>query len=185
MLLLGRWLFPATDSVLVRGIAESLPFRDAAFDRIVCQGSLDHFVAPDDFMRETARLLRPGGRVVIALANYDSLSCRLGRAAYRFGRRARLPVAQHRQYWEIPPDHFHRGDLRFVRQLGGSHLQLERCYGLSMMWLCYSWGKFVDWLPDRVADRLLHRLQGLAHARPSLADMIVSVWRPRGDGGRP
>ena len=30
-------------------------------------------------MREAAHALAPGGRLIVALANYDSLSCRMGR----------------------------------------------------------------------------------------------------------
>ena len=44
---------------LVRGIAEGLPFPDASFDRVLCDSALDHFAAPDQGMREMARVLAP------------------------------------------------------------------------------------------------------------------------------
>ena len=78
MLGLSRWLFPDSNIVLVRGIAEALPFRDGSFDRVICQGSLDHFVHPRAFMREAARVVKPSGPAIIARANFASLSCRLG-----------------------------------------------------------------------------------------------------------
>lgn len=185
MLGLSRWLFPAAQVVLVRGVAEALPFRDGSFHRVICQGSLDHFVSPQDFMREANRVLRPDGRLVIALANYESLSCRLGRRlrwlAHTLFRR---PLSPHRPYWQPPPDHHHKGDLPFVRRLGGEHLRLERCYGISLLWLFqgwreWSWGKLLDKLPRSLANLVLRALDRAAYPLPSLADVIVSVWQPR------
>jgi len=110
MLGISRWLFPADKAVLARGVAEHLPFRAGSFDRVTCQGSLDHFVDPRAFMREAARLVKPGGYVIVALANYESLSCRIGRLWHRLDREVfRRPPPPHRKYWEIPADHFHRG----------------------------------------------------------------------------
>ena len=174
----SRWLFPAERVVLVRGIAEALPFRDGSFDRVICQGSLDHFVDPHAFMREAARLLRPDGRVIIALANYESLSCRLGRLPQRLAAallRRQLP--EQRPYWQPPPDHYHKGDLPFVRGLGGQTLRLERYYGCSLLWLLPGWGRALELLPRFITDRLLATLDLIANRTPGLADMIVSVWR--------
>ena len=184
MLGLSRWLFPAERVVLVRGIAEALPFRDGSFDRLICQGSLDHFVKPHEFMGEAARVLRPGGRVIIALANYESLSCRLGRFLYRVATDLlRRPQPPHRPYWQPPPDHFHRGDLPFVRALGKSTLRLESCYGLSLLWLLYYWGSVMDRLPRPLAQGVLQTLDRIAYRAPALSDMIVSVWRSHEQDG--
>jgi SAM-dependent methyltransferase len=165
---------------LVQGIAERLPFTDDSIDVVVCQGSLDHFARPHQFMAEAARILKPEGRAVIALANFESLSCRLSRALYRGKQALGLPVDRgQRPYWEIPPNHTFRGDLRLVRSLGGPHLELEECYGLSLMWLFRRWSLFLESLPAPVAWRLLNGLDRIAHSFPGAADMIVSVWRPR------
>ena len=186
MLGVSRWLYPRERIVLVRGIAESLPYRDGSFDRLICQGALDHFVAPQRFMDEAARILRPDGRVVMALANYASLSCRLGRVLHQMtditlGR----PPTTGRPYFEPPPDHFHRGTLAFVRRLGGQTLELERCYGISLLWLLrgfhkWTWGKTLDRLPAALAEGILRSLDRVAYRLPGLADMIVSVWKNRG-----
>lgn len=184
MLDVSRYLFSAADVILVRGVAEALPFADGSFDRIVCQGALDHFVAPDDFMREAARILAPDGRVIIALANYESLSCKLGRGARSLIERVRQrPLYAYRPYFEIPLDHYHKGDLAFVRKLGDGALKLDRCYGVSMMWLFRfwgerSWGRFLTHWPKPLASSALVMLDGLAYRTPLLADMIISVWKP-------
>ncbi|MCS7072317.1 MAG: methyltransferase domain-containing protein, partial [Anaerolinea sp.] len=45
--------------------AEALPFPDAAFDLITCRIAPHHFPNAFAFMRECARTLKPGGRLVI------------------------------------------------------------------------------------------------------------------------
>ncbi|MFF5784658.1 class I SAM-dependent methyltransferase [Streptomyces sp. NPDC012693] len=50
----------------VRGAAEGMPFDDAAFDRVHSVEAAQHFDDLAAFARETARVLRPGGRVVVA-----------------------------------------------------------------------------------------------------------------------
>lgn len=186
MLGVSRWLYPADQVVLVRGIAESLPYRDGSFDRVICQGALDHFVAPRRFMDDAARILRPDGRLVLALANYDSLSCRLGRILHHVTDAALgRPPTTGRPYFLPPPDHFHRGTLAFVERLGGATLELERCYGISLLWLLrgfhkWTWGKTLDRLPAVLAEGVLRSLDRLGRHVPAYADMIVSVWR-RGD----
>ena len=180
MLGLSRWVFPTSEVLLVRGIAEALPFRDGSFDRVICQGSLDHFVDPQAFMREAAQVLKPGGRLILALANYESLACHLGRLRQWLARDLLgRPRARDRPYWEIPHDHYHKGELSFVRGLGGPWFRLEQCYGVSLLWLIYGWERVLDRLPRDLALGLLATFDRIAYRTPALADMIVSVWRPR------
>jgi SAM-dependent methyltransferase len=181
MLALTRASCEGKDVLLVRSLGEQLPFAGATFDRLVCQGSLDHFVEPQAFIAEAARVMRPEGRLVIGLANYESLSCRLGRLRHAIGRRVwrNRPETDERAYWEIPLDHFHKGDLRFVKTLGGAHLRLERCYGVSMLWLFRGWDRALERLPGGAARNVLGGLDKVAQRLPGQADMIISVWQRR------
>ena len=181
MLALSRFVIARDAVSLTRGVAETLPFRSSSFDRIVCMGALDHFVDPGSFMRDAARILKPDGRVVIALANYDSLSCRLGRGIVRPFQRAasrllRRSSAQ-RPYWQPPEDHFHEGNLAFVRGLGGSDLVLARCYGISLLWLFPGWGLALAAMPARLRSAVTNTLDRRARGNVGLADTIISVWR--------
>lgn len=54
----------------VCGVAESLPFADASFDKIVSISCLEHFADPWRGIGEMARVLKPGGRIALSV---DSL----------------------------------------------------------------------------------------------------------------
>jgi len=185
MLALGRWLQPHDRVTRVRGIAEVLPFRGGSFDRVLCKGSLDHFADPAAFMREAARILTPDGRLVIALSNYESLSCHVGQAFYRVRQALGIPFPRGGRYWMQPPDHTVKGDLRFVQGLGDGYFRLERCYGVSLLWLFGPWSDIVDGLPLRLAWAMMTFLDCGAYRLPGAADMIVSVWRLRGPSWEP
>lgn len=53
---------PAT---FVEGVATSLPFEDATVDLVWCERVLQHLDDPQGAVTEMARVLRPGGRVVL------------------------------------------------------------------------------------------------------------------------
>ena len=46
-----------------------LPFSDGSFDAVLCCVSIDYLVRPIEVLREAARVLRPGGQVVITFSN--------------------------------------------------------------------------------------------------------------------
>jgi len=51
---------------MTRGVAEHLPFPDAAFDLVVSTTSFDHWEDQRAGLRECARVLATGGRFVLA-----------------------------------------------------------------------------------------------------------------------
>lgn len=54
-----------TKPSFARADAENLPFADASFSGAVCGGSLNEFGDPARVLRETRRVLEPGGRLAI------------------------------------------------------------------------------------------------------------------------
>jgi SAM-dependent methyltransferase len=50
-----------------------LPFADAAFDRVFCHNLLECLPDPGAFVAEAGRVLRPGGRLVLAHSDFDTL----------------------------------------------------------------------------------------------------------------
>jgi SAM-dependent methyltransferase len=61
--------FEITDyaSTDVLGVAEHLPFRDAAFDGVICVAVLEHVKDPFQVARELQRVLKPGGFMYCAV----------------------------------------------------------------------------------------------------------------------
>lgn len=49
----------------VVGDAEALPFGPQSFDAVLCSNSFHHYPHPERFFAEAARVLRPGGRLVL------------------------------------------------------------------------------------------------------------------------
>lgn len=47
------------------GDAENMPFDDESFDAVICANSFHHYPNPGAFLGEVARLLRPGGKLVL------------------------------------------------------------------------------------------------------------------------
>jgi ubiquinone/menaquinone biosynthesis C-methylase UbiE len=58
---------------LTRGDAGRLPFKDGAFDKVVCTNSFHHY--PDHFaaLKELRRILRPGGTLVLVDPRADNI----------------------------------------------------------------------------------------------------------------
>lgn len=70
------------DPHVVRGYAESLPFPDASFDLVTCFSVIEYIERPAVAVAEMARVLRPGGRIVIAVPELESYR-RIRRGRYR------------------------------------------------------------------------------------------------------
>ncbi len=49
----------------VQSVAESIPYADGQFERVVSLMSFHHFSQPDQVLREARRVLVPGGRLVV------------------------------------------------------------------------------------------------------------------------
>lgn len=62
---------PLADRVVVQdlNVDPTLPFDDAAFDAVLCCVSIDYLVRPVEVLREAARVLAPGGVVVLTFSN--------------------------------------------------------------------------------------------------------------------
>ncbi len=57
--------------------AVHLPFRDGSFDLIVCTEVVEHMLWPQHLVRESFRLLRPGGGLLISVPNIASATYRV------------------------------------------------------------------------------------------------------------
>lgn len=55
------------DPEVVVGPLEAMPFADGTFDSVLCNAVLEHVADAEASMRELARVVRPGGHVVVAV----------------------------------------------------------------------------------------------------------------------
>ena len=166
--------------VWVRGWADALPFGDDAFDASFCKGAIDHFDDPETAIREMARVTRRDGRVVLAIANFDSLACRVTRAVDRIRQDwlGRGPLRGRRGY-DTPSDHFTRYEVELMREQAERYVELEMLQGISVGWGMPGWSSLAARLPRPLAELLLRGLDAIARQWPSLADVVVLVGRPR------
>lgn len=58
-------------------LSATLPFADGAFDYVTCIEGVEHLENPFRAVRELARVLRPGGTLILSLPNYLSIEQRL------------------------------------------------------------------------------------------------------------
>jgi SAM-dependent methyltransferase len=165
--------------VLVRSLAENLPFADDSFDKVVCKGAMDHFVDIEKCMAEMARVTKPAGRVIIAIANFESLTCRLGRFLWVTRERLFKTKPPDQPFWEPPEDHNFKFDLKVLKDLMSPHCRLEKIFGISMMWGFPGWGAFMGKLPRPAAEAVLKALDCFARALPALSDVLLASGRPK------
>jgi SAM-dependent methyltransferase len=141
----------------VVGRAEQLPFGAATFDLVTCVNSLHHIARPARALDEMARVLAPGGRIVLE----DMVADDDGRRARRWEEIERLRDPEHGRL--IAP-----GEARGPLQAKGLHLDAEE------LWLQTS--EVAPWL--EVAG-----CTGAAAARVremiGASEFEVRVWRAR------
>ncbi len=163
----------------VRAWSEALPFRTGSFDGAFCKGALDHFDDPLRCIEETARITAPDGRVVFAVANFESLGCRLASVLDRWASAYGQRQARGRRLYDVPADHFTRYDPRLLRGQLELHLVIESWTGVSLLWGVPGWSRVLQGLPLGVARGLLVCADRIARLVPGWADVIVGAGRLR------
>lgn len=164
----------------VRGWSDSLPFATGTFDASFCKGAMDHFDCPQDAIAEMARVTRSDGKVVLAIANFESLACRAGRALDDLRQDVLgWEVVRKRRGYDAPSDHFTRYEVDLIREQAERDLIVESIEGISMGWGMPGWSKLMVTVPSQVASWAVEGMDHLARQFPRLSDVIVLVGRPR------
>jgi ubiquinone/menaquinone biosynthesis C-methylase UbiE len=160
--------------------ADNLPFATGAFDSCICKGALDHFDRPEEAIAEMARVTAVDGQVVLAVANFESLSCRVGRAVDDFREDVlKIPVIRDRRGYDAPSDHFTRYEVDLIREQASRHLIIDEFRGVSCAWGLPGWAGLLERLPSGIASVCVQALDRLARVAPVLADVIILTGRPR------
>lgn len=162
---------------LIRGIAESLPLKPNLFDYTVCKGAIDHFYDPDRAVSQMAQVIKPDGRVIISVTNFESLGCKLARSLAMAWEFLAKREVQGRCRWEIPPDHTYKFDYFVLRHLLQKHFEIETLLGVSLGWGFPRWGQFLERLPERISLSILVVLDKIAKRFPIFSDVLVARCR--------
>jgi ubiquinone/menaquinone biosynthesis C-methylase UbiE len=167
-----------TEVNLVQGIGEYLPFKDSSLDKVICKGSIDHFPDPSKAFEEMARVLKPHGKAIIVVANFESIGFKLQRYLFRI--RSILPWwrTEDAQVWQIPADHIYKFDYPFSKRLLAPHFKMERSIGISLFFGFPGWGRLLAWLPEGFYFAILNILDRVARHFPSLSDGILIKCSP-------
>ena len=169
-----------SDVALVRGIGEALPFKKHSLDKVVCKGALDHFPDPQRSIEEMSQVLKPDGEAVIAIANFESLSCRLGRAWHSILKKF-IKGDHPRTPWELPLDHTYKFDYHIIINLVQRHFEVTKILSISLLWTAPYWGKIISIPPRRISESILVFLDKIARRVPSLSDVIIIKGTPKRD----
>ncbi len=129
-------------------MSKPLPFDDASMDYILCQEGIEHIEAPLTFTRECARVLKPGGKLILTTPNVLHMTSRLayflvGHRTYRgglineyqtlLGRDGDDMYHGHAWHWRYPV-------LRYILRLSGFRVPPPRCAK-------YSWTSMLFAIP--------------------------------------
>lgn len=176
-----KWLRDSGVKVpLVSSLAEGLPFMNGAFTRVVCKGAIDHFSNPQRAVSEMCRVTAPGGKVVISVANFESLSCFLSRSLNKLSRRFFGKEISPPHIWEVPADHTFKFDYLSIIVLAQQFLWVESIKGVSLLWGFPRWSKGLKKIPRPMALILLRWLDKIASCNPVWSDVLIITGRPLG-----
>jgi len=164
----------------VRSWSDALPFAAGSFDAVICKGSIDHFDQRRLAIAEMARVAKPDGRVVLAIANFESAACRVSRTLDAFKETwLTRELPRGRRHYDVPHDHFSRYELALMREQASEALEVDFVEGISLAWGLPGWNRCVEFLPGSLGWASLQGLDWLARRMPSLADVVVLAGRPR------
>ena len=114
-------------AVFTQGGADSVPYPDGYFDGILLLDVLEHVPDERSVLQEAARLLRPGGKLILSVPNRGALAWLDSLNLYRRLLGPSAPAPTDDPSWSLSPTHRHYslGDLE--RLLGG-HFRVIRAH---------------------------------------------------------
>jgi SAM-dependent methyltransferase len=153
-----------------------LPFDNRLFDFVTCLEGLEHIENPQQAIREFARVLRPGGTVIVSIPNILNIEERLKWLLYgytsHFKPMTRAHVARLRAEYD------NREEIAaHVNPIGYSELRyIFEKYGFHVAQVCRDKPKSNAWLywPIVLLIRLIARLTPAAKRKERWTDELAS-----------
>jgi 2-polyprenyl-3-methyl-5-hydroxy-6-metoxy-1,4-benzoquinol methylase len=105
-------------------LSDRLPFADASFDVVTLLAVLEHLAEPRRMVEEIARVLRPGGQVVLTVPSHAAKPV-LEFLAYRVHVVSEAEIRDHKRYYAA-------ADLRTLLEGTGLAIERHRYFQLGM-----------------------------------------------------
>lgn len=156
----------------VHDLSQPLPYPDGMFDRVVCFEVLEHLFDPKFAVQEMARVLKPGGLLLVSVPNAGYVRDRL--LAF-FRGEVEAGVTDYTNPWKAPHIRFFNR-RRLVAMLGAARLKVRSVKSKSdpsIFDVLYVFGGPGRFLARQLTERLPKPL-GL----PFLGDLWPSVFAP-------
>jgi SAM-dependent methyltransferase len=102
---------------VVRGNIEALPFSSQSFDLVTANMVVEHLEHPETFFAEVARVLRPGGRVLLHTPNADGYTTRLTQLVPERWRAWSATLLQGREEVDVYPTHYRANSLSQIEAI--------------------------------------------------------------------
>ncbi|MEX0777618.1 MAG: class I SAM-dependent methyltransferase [Phycisphaeraceae bacterium] len=145
--------------IVAGNLDERLPFDDGHFDYVCCIEGPEHTQSPLNTFRQFARVLKPGGRIILSMPNYSNIERRIrallyGSSEHHFTQRRladHLRQAEWARYMiHISPLAF--AELKFFLECAGFDIHTLARERLKVKQLC--------WYPLVAAIQLLSLAKG-------------------------
>jgi SAM-dependent methyltransferase len=145
------------DFMCLQSVGELLPLADRSFECILLSEVIEHLEAPQVSIKEAARVLRPGGRLLVTTPNYRSLWPLMERVVDLLNIAPKMAGEQH-------ISRFHPASLK--------RLLIEAGLRIEYFGTIYNLSPFLSLFSPKWANRQLEReLEG----RSSLGMILVAV----------